>query len=177
MTMPRESRLFRLLVRLAFPREFRAGYERDMARTFGVQQREAHHRGPRAVLDLWAETFLDVMRSGPRLHADQLHQDLRQARRTIARQPGFFFVGSLVLAIGIAAATAIFSIVDAALLRPVPFDEPDRLVAIREQVPQDTRTWELSYPAYLGLRDHATTLEHAAASCDTAWHSAEPSRG
>jgi putative ABC transport system permease protein len=162
--MPRDSRLFRLLVRLAFPREFRAGYADEMSRTFAVQHREARSRGPRALAALWAEMALDAMRSGPRLYVDQLRQDLRQARRTIARQPGFFVVGSLVLGIGIAAATAIFSIVDAALLRPIPFDGPDRLVAVREQVPQDTRPWELSYPAFLGLREHATTLEHAAAS-------------
>jgi predicted permease len=61
--------------------------------------------------------------------------DLRYALRTLARSPGFSAVVILILAIGIGANTAMFSLVDGVLLRPLPFSEPDRLYAIQESVP------------------------------------------
>ncbi|HXM14646.1 MAG TPA: ABC transporter permease, partial [Candidatus Eremiobacteraceae bacterium] len=59
-----------------------------------------------------------------------LVQDLRQSLRTLRRNPAFAIGAILVLALGIGANTAIFSIVNAAMLRPLPFDDPDRLVQL-----------------------------------------------
>jgi predicted permease len=61
---------------------------------------------------------------------DNLLQDLRYGVRTLLRQPGFAATAILTLALGIGATTAIFSVVNAVVLRPMPFDEPDRIVVV-----------------------------------------------
>src|SRR5204863_4742439 len=66
---------------------------------------------------------------------DQLLQDLRYAVRSMYRSPQFAIAAMLTLAVGIGAATAIYSIVDAILLRPLPFRDANRLVRIFENVP------------------------------------------
>src|SRR5688500_7799325 len=65
--------------------------------------------------------------------------DLRYALRTFTRTPGFTLVAVLTLALGIGAATAMFSVVQAAVLRPVPFPEPDRLYLIAERLEEGQR--------------------------------------
>ncbi len=62
--------------------------------------------------------------------------DLRYAFRTLTRTPGFSAIVILILAIGIGANTAMFSIVNGVLLRPLPFSDPERLFAVQEVVPQ-----------------------------------------
>ena len=62
--------------------------------------------------------------------------DLKYGFRMLIRNPSFTLVAVGVLAVGIAAGTAIFSVVNAVLLRPLPYTEPDRLLLVQESLPK-----------------------------------------
>ncbi len=81
-----------------------------------------------------------------------LWQELRYGLRSLARQPLFTILAVLTLALGIGANTAVFSVVDAVLLRPLPYPEPDRLIALRERTPTFPRG-SVSLPNYLDWRE------------------------
>jgi macrolide transport system ATP-binding/permease protein len=79
---------------------------------------------------------------------EALAQDVRYAVRMLWKSPGFTAVAVLVLALGICASVAIFAFVDAALLKPLPYPDPSRLVHVTESVALFPRA-NLSYPDYL----------------------------
>jgi macrolide transport system ATP-binding/permease protein len=79
---------------------------------------------------------------------DNLVQDLKFAIRQLAKNPGFAVTAILVLALGIGACVAIFGFVDAALLEPLPYANPGRLMSVNESSVESPR-WPLSYPDYL----------------------------
>jgi putative ABC transport system permease protein len=80
-----------------------------------------------------------------------LLQDIRYAFRMIAKSPGFGILAVLAFALGIGANTAIFSVVNAVLLRPLPYPEPDRLILLREST-LGFPSGSVSYPNYLDWR-------------------------
>ena len=78
-----------------------------------------------------------------------LLQDLRYAVRTMLNKPGFTLIAVITLALGIGGSTAIFTVVDAALLRGLPYKSPDRLYHLWERTPQkEFAQREFSYPDY-----------------------------
>jgi hypothetical protein len=77
-----------------------------------------------------------------------LLQDLRYALRQLRKSPGFACTAILVLTLGMSASVAIFGFVDAALIKPLPYKDPNRLVDVTESIPMIPRA-NLSYPDYL----------------------------
>jgi len=97
-------------------------------------------------------------------------QDLRYAMRSARREPLLFAVATAVLALALAASTAVFSVVDAVLLRPLPFDEPDRLVVAWERSPEIGVSFnEISYPNYVDWKAQSRKLEGLAIMATVNW--------
>ena len=116
----------------------------------GVQQTREAHRSVRG-----APLVADVV------------ADARFALRTLARSPALAFAAILTLALGIGANTAIFSAVNAVLLRPLPFHAPDRLVMVWEE--NRERDWykQVAAPAnYLDWKERVRAFDDAAAYAD-----------
>ncbi|HLY07047.1 MAG TPA: ABC transporter permease [Rhizomicrobium sp.] len=88
--------------------------------------------------------------------------DVRYGLRTLARNPGFSAIVILILALGIGANTAMFSIVDGVLLRPLPFRDPERLFAVQEVMPKFAQ-----FASYLPVSAHHLR------EWRTEWHAAE----
>jgi putative ABC transport system permease protein len=93
---------------------------------------------------------------------ETLWQDLRCGARTLGRSPGFAAIAVLTLAIGIGANAAIFSVVNAVLLRPLPWNEPDRAVMIWSKWVAFDKTW-VATGEVVDYRKRSQTLEQVAA--------------
>jgi predicted permease len=162
-------RAYRWWLRL-LPRQFRARRGEELIAAAEEEMRAAAERGPSARVRAAAGLATDVVASAwslrwGRLAADVV-QDARYAGRALRRSPGFTLVAVLTLAVGIAANTTVFSLVNAFYLVPSEFPDPARLVVIAE-----TSVTELcsgcgvgtSYPGFVEWRDRAGSFERMAA--------------
>ena len=135
--------------------EFRRPPSRSRGHRFG---------GPR--LWYWRETFSLITRGHgykKMLTLDNLRQDLRYAWRSYAKAPAFTLLVVTTLALGIGASTAIFSIVNGILLKPLPFPEPDRLMWISEGNQQGVGV-SVSWPNFHDWRARQRSFETLALS-------------
>jgi len=148
-------RLYNLLLHL-YPAAFRNEYGEEMRSIFARRERQA--RGPLAALGLWASTVFEVVVNALAVHWDILRQDLRYTARTLARTPGFTLTAILVVALGVGANTAVFTVTDFVLIRPLPFPEPERLVKLWERLPGYTEM-ELSPATYRDWKHMSHSFE------------------
>ena len=89
-----------------------------------------------------------------------LVDDLRYAIRQMFKSPGFAAVAVITLALGIGANTAVFSVIDAVILRPLPYDKPERLISAQSAGTQNPQAHSMSYPDFFDWRAQNRTLEH-----------------
>jgi predicted permease len=152
-------RFYRLLLHL-YPASFRREYGGEMAALFDDRLRDAG--GPTARVGLVAGAIPDVVGSALAVHADILRQDLRYTARTLARARGFALTAMVIVALGIGATTAAFSVADFVLLRPLPFPEANRLVMIWQRQPGYGRM-ELAPITFDDWRREARSFERSGA--------------
>jgi putative ABC transport system permease protein len=124
-------RLYRLLLHL-YPTSFRNEYDSEMC---GVLARRLRDTSAMGLPALWIGVFCEVLFNALAVHADVLRQDLRYTARALRRTPGFAATAVLVVALGIGANTAAFSLADQVLLRPLPFPHSEQLVKLWQAVP------------------------------------------
>ncbi len=188
------ERIYRVLL-YAFPPQFRQAYAADAVELFRDRYREEYRRAKgKGVLAFWARSVWDTTVSGlntrwerwrerrrgassavpnsgqgrrPSKHSASIPGDVSYAIRSLVRTPGFTAVVILTLAIGIGANTAIFSVVSGVLLRPLPYDNPNDLVAIWSRfIPEsgyDFPKYPIGSPEYFDYVNQNETMEHVAA--------------
>ena len=106
--------------------------------------------------------------------ADECRQDLRSAVRDLYRQPGFSVAATLTLGLGLGLAIGLFTVVDAVLLRPLPFADQDELVVMWERDDSiDNPHIEVSLPNFEDWRAQAESFADMAAMGSTTWGDVE----
>src|SRR5262249_13482441 len=113
---------------------------------------------------LMQEPGARCVRIGPqgRKSMATIFQDLRYAARTLWKSPGFTAIAVIALALGIGANTAMFSIVNGVLLRPIQYSQPERLLKLYTSA-REFRNASVSYPNYLDWQQRSQSFETLAA--------------
>jgi putative ABC transport system permease protein len=125
--------IFYELALYLLPKSFRHEYGAEMKADFTQQWRRSDNLIARVLLCL--ETLPDIIMTALREHGALLHQDLRFALRAFRRSPGYPLIAILTIALGVGANSAIFTVVDHALVRPLPYQDPEALVKLWESAP------------------------------------------
>src|SRR5258708_33039395 len=127
------ARRFRMLLRL-LPAEFRGDYGPEMEQVFAEQREDAERHGDKiGIWRLWWETAKGIFTTAPREHLSMLRQDTGFAVRMMRKNLGFTIAAIVVLGLGIGANTAIFSVVNGVLLKPLPYEHGERLLMLNQR--------------------------------------------
>jgi predicted permease len=135
MSFPSAVRVYRALIRL-YPARFREEYGAPLEQQFAEEYREAG--GALGHAGFWLRLCLDLALSVPRELARELRQDVRYAIRVYSRRPLATALALVALALAIGATTGVFSVVNALLLRSLPFRSPERIVQLQPAHGMDT---------------------------------------
>ena len=125
-------RFYRSLLWL-YPATFRAEYRAELCLAFAERARE--FSGPLAPLQRVAAALGDVVPNALAVHLDILRQDVVYATRSLKRTPGFALTAILVVALGVGANTAVFSLADFVFVRPLPYPDSQQLVKLWQATP------------------------------------------
>ncbi len=125
-------RVYRWLLRL-YPPGFRENYSGPMEKEFRDEVGEAS--GPLALASLWVRLIADLAVSVPAQLSREVIQDVKHTLRLWSKRPWHAGFAIAALAIGMGANTGVFSVVEALLLRSLPFQEPDRLALLHQFIP------------------------------------------
>lgn len=159
--MPSESPLFRALL-WCYPGEFRDEYGREMALVFADRYRYAEGRLARA--QVWFEALTGVLMEAPKEQFSTLYNDIRYALRALRKTPSFSVTALLTLALSIGATTVIFSLLHSMLLRPLPFQQPERVVRVINTFPKlGIRNFTTSVPDFVSYQQRNTAFAGIAA--------------
>jgi predicted permease len=94
---------------------------------------------------------------------DDLWQDARYAARALRRRPGFALIAVLTVALGTGATSVMFTLMNGVLLKPLPFPDSERLVALHERTDRSLDQWSVAYPTFQDVARDARTLQHVSA--------------
>jgi len=138
-------RLYRHCLAL-YPSEFRDEYAHELCLTFADRWRE--ERSPR----VWLEGMSGILQEAPKEHLHVILKDLRYALRILRKDTTVTLAALAILALGIGATTLVFSLANGLLLRPLPYADPGRIVAVGEYSPTDPN--EYGQISFLNFRDY-----------------------
>jgi putative ABC transport system permease protein len=133
----------------------------------GMNSSDARHEARRQ-FGGFTQVKEDLREQCALLWVEACARDVRHAGRQLRRSKRFAVLAVLTLALGIGATTAVFAVLDAVVLRPLPYAEPDRLVAFRSLDRRGTpQPAQLSYPNFLDFRKANDVFEHLVSYRDT----------
>ncbi len=155
------ERLVALLLR-CYPTAFRDDYGRQLRSDVARLWRTEAPRGRPALTRLSLSVLFDMLVNAILEHLAILRQDLRAARRSLAKTPAFTLGAVLTLALGIGATTTMYSVVRGVLVRPLPFPEPDRLVELVETT-EGATAYDVSDANFLSWQERTRSFTGMAA--------------
>ena len=158
--IPISINLYRVLLR-AYPAPFRHEYAGQMTALF--RERcidETSASGFPGLILLWLQVLFDIAISAPLEHYFMLTNDIKFAVRSLRKSPGFTTAAVVCLGLGIGASTAIFSIVNAVLLKPLPYNNSSRYARVYTEFPDQhlSKFW-FSAPEFKEIQKHGRSWD------------------